>query len=92
MVDIRTLEHLAERMKQDAKSGMGLNVNAVLSIASIIEDSIGAPIGWPSRKAGCDAADDCYPGSPDLRLAFNTGVKWAVEHHEPTTLIKERRW
>ncbi len=88
--DVKTLERLAQRMKQDALRGAGLNPSAVASIAAIIDDAIGAPLMWPSRTAGADAACDYYLGSPDLRGAFNAGVKWAVEHYQPTVAVKPR--
>lgn len=87
--DIKTLEILADRMEQDAKLG-GINGMAMRSVVEIIRASIGAPIAWPSRVAGMHHADDYYPGSPNLRLAFNHGVKWAVEHYSPEVVIKNR--
>lgn len=91
-VDITTLERLAAQMRADTKNGAGLNAAAVRSIAEIIERSIGAPINWPSRVAGVHMADDYYPGSPNLRLAFNHGVKWAVEHYSPSQAVTLRTW
>jgi hypothetical protein len=88
-VDIKTLEILADRMEEDAKFG-GINAGAMRSVVEIIRTSIGAPIMWPSSLAGAQRADDYYPGSPDLRLAFNHGVKWAVEHYSPSVLVKNR--
>lgn len=83
--DIKTLEMLAERMHHDAmRRAGGLSNSAVLSIADIIKQAIGAPINWPSRVDGCDAAAAYYPGSPELRHGFNAGVKWAVEHYQPS--------
>lgn len=90
MVDIKTLERLAQRLDDDAKRVYGLNPSAVRSVANIIRATIGAPLMWPSRTAGCDAADAEYPGSPDLRMAFNAGVKWAVEHYGPTVEVRPR--
>ncbi len=88
MVDIKTLEKLAERIEADAKVVHALNPSAMLSIADIIRASIGAPLMWPSRIAGADYAEDSYRGSPDLRAAFNHGVKWAVEHYSPTVKVE----
>lgn len=88
--DIKTLERLVDRMKRDVANGSGLNSSAVLSLCSIIEDAIGAPINWPSRVAGVAAADNYYRSSPDLRHAFNAGVKWAVEAYRPTTEPSKR--
>ena len=83
--DIKTLEMLAEKMRCDViRNGSGLTSSAVLSIADIIKQAIGAPISWPSREAGCEAAAAYYPGAPDLRHGFNAGVKWAVEHYQPS--------
>jgi len=90
MIDIVVLERLADKIKEDTLRGHGLTNAAARSIAEIISRAIGAPVSWPSRVAGVHAADDLYPGSPDLRLAFNWGVKWAVEHYEPTEVIIER--
>lgn len=90
MTDIKTLEKLADKMDQDALRGVGLTAGAVASIADIIRQAIGAPLMWPSRVAGADAAIDYYQGSPDLRHSFNAGVKWAVEHYSPTAPIKAR--
>lgn len=81
--DIKTLERLAARLKQDALVVRALNAAAMLSIADIIERSIGAPLSWPVREAGYRAADVLYPGSPSSRHAFNHGVKWAVEQYQP---------
>lgn len=83
-IDLKTLEQIAQRLREDAGRGGGLNVAAMLSIAGLIEGAIGAPVGWPSRVAGTHAADDLYGGNPSLRLAFNAGVKWAVESYQPT--------
>ena len=91
-VDITTLEKLAAQMRDDTRTGAGLNAAAVSSIATIIERAIGAPLNWPSRVGGAHAADDYYSGSPSLRLAFNHGVKWAVEHYAPSEVVKERQW
>jgi hypothetical protein len=88
--DIKTLERLAEQMRTDALRGAGLNASAVSSIACIIQDAIGAPLMWPSREAGVKAADEYYRGSPDLRHAFNAGVKWAVENYQPTVAPTRR--
>lgn len=90
VVDVATLERVALRMNQDSSRGAGLGASAVRSISGIILAAIGAPISWPSREAGCAHADDIYPGSPDLRAAFNNGVKWAVEHYNATEQIKSR--
>ena len=89
-VDVKTLERLAQQIKKDAMRGAGLNPSALMSIASIIEDAIGAPLMWPSRDAGADAADAYYPGAPDLRHGFNAGVKWAVEQYHDLNLEKVR--
>jgi hypothetical protein len=88
--DIKTLEQLAARMKQDALRGHSMHPSFVASIASIIEAAIGAPLMWPSRRAGAQAADEYYPGAPDLRHGFNAGVKWAVEHYDATQQIEWR--
>jgi hypothetical protein len=82
--DVKTLEQLAERMRLDAMRGVGLSASAVSSIAGIIQAAIGAPLMWPSRESGAEAAEAYYPGSPDLRHGFNAGVKWAVENYIPT--------
>lgn len=84
MVDIKTLEKLADQMNKDALLGAGLNNSVVFNISDIIRKAIGAPLIWPSREAGAKAADKYYSGSPDLRHAFNAGVKWAVESYAPT--------
>ncbi len=81
MADVKTLELLVYRMRADVARGGGLSYAAVMSIAGIIEDAIGAPVGWPSRIAGCEAAAKYYPGANDLRHGFNAGVKWAVERY-----------
>jgi hypothetical protein len=90
MVDVKTLELLAERIDADSRQVHALNPAAMRSVADIIRRAIGAPLMWPSRTAGADAADAYYPGSPDLRHAFNAGVKWAVEHYGPTVEIERR--
>jgi hypothetical protein len=90
MVDVKTLEILIARMRDDTRHGHGLNAGAVASIADIIEASIGAPLSWPSRVAGVYFANDYYPGSNEARLGFNHGVKWAVEHYAATMPIKLR--
>lgn len=90
MVDIKTLEMLAEKIDSDCRKGYAIQPGAGRSIAEIIRTAIGAPLMWPSRAAGCDAADEAYPGSPDLRHAFNWGVKWAVERYGSTVEIKPR--
>lgn len=90
-VDINTLEKLAEQIKTDLAAGVGgLNRSAAYSIAEIIERSIGAPINWPSRVAGVQFADEYYSGNPSMRLAFNHGVKWAVEHYGPSVKPSKR--
>lgn len=89
-VDVKTLERLAAKMKEDATVFQALSPAAMRSIAGIIEDCIGAPLGWPSRVAGNLHADTHYSGSPAQRLAFNHGVKWAVEHYDPTTKVNLR--
>lgn len=88
--DIRTLEILAAQIEKDARHGRGLNSSALMSVADIIKRAIGAPLMWPARAEGVRAADDWYPGSPDLRLAWNGGVKWAVENYSSTELISNR--
>lgn len=55
-VDIKTLERLADQMKKDSFALAGLNASAAHSIVLMIEASIGAPLMWPSREAGYDAA------------------------------------
>lgn len=90
MTDIKTLEILAAKMREDAGKGWSLSPAAVRSIAEIIDKAIGAPLMWPSRVAGAQFADEYYRGSNDLRLAFNTGVKWAVERYSPTFEINFR--
>ncbi len=82
MADVKTLELLVHRMRADVARGGGLSYAAVMSITCIIEDAIGAPVGWPSRIAGCEAAAKYYPGANDLRHGFNAGVKWAVERYQ----------
>jgi hypothetical protein len=88
--DITTLSKLADKLEMDARALNGLNPSAMASIAFIIRDAIGAPLMWPSRVAGADAASDYYPGHPDLRHGFNAGVKWAVEHYHPTIKVEPR--
>lgn len=90
MVDVKTLELLAEQMRQDVKRGGGLSYSAVMSIAAIIDAAIGAPVMWPSHVAGADFADEYYRGSNHGRAAFNHGVKWAVERYGPSEVIKIR--
>ena len=87
MTDTKTLERLADQMDKDAMRGVGLNAGAIRSIADIIRQAIGAPLTWPSREAGCTAAEEYYPGDPSLRHGFNAGVKWAVEHYAPTVAV-----
>ncbi len=84
MVDVKTLERISDQLQLDAGRGWNLNNAAMRNISDIIRDAIGAPLVWPSRVAGCDAANEEYPGSPSERLAFNAGVKWAVEHYSPS--------
>ena len=86
--DVKTLERLADQIDKDAISLLGLNPIAMRSIAEIIRCAIGAPLMWPSREAGCAAADEYYKGSPDLRHAFNSGVKWAVEQYHDINIDK----
>ena len=82
MVDVKTLELLADRMEKDARAGVHrLSGSAMLSIADIIRAAIGAPLMWPSRDAGVRFADEFYSGTPTSRMAFNHGVKWAVERY-----------
>ena len=81
MVDLKTLEQLAIRIERDAGNLSGMQMR---EIARQIHNALGGPLMWPSRIAGADYANDYYPGSPDLRLAFNHGVKWAVEHYQPS--------
>jgi hypothetical protein len=85
-IDIKTLERLSNKIKEDMMSDRthGLNKSAALSIADIIDRAIGAPLAWPSRRDGAKAADDLFPGSPAARHQFNWGVKWAVENYCPT--------
>lgn len=90
-MDIKTLEALADRLERDGKRLGDINSSAAPSIATIIRDAIGAPISWPSRVAGAQYADEYYPGSPDLRMAFNHGVKWAVERYAPTVPVNSRK-
>lgn len=82
--DVKALEALALRLREDAGNGINLNINTMISIADIIEQAIGAPLMWPVRSAGCEAAAAYYPGAPDLRHGFNAGVKWAVENYQPS--------
>lgn len=84
MADLKTLEQVADQLEADAGKGWSLSNAAMRSIAVLIRDAIGAPLNWPSRVAGVQTADEAYPGGPSERLAFNAGVKWAVEHYEPT--------
>lgn len=90
LVDIKTLEQIACRLREDAKKVHGLNPSAMLSIATIIDDAIGAPLLWPSPEAGVKFADDYYRGSPSSRLEFNHGVKWTIENYATTVEIKYR--
>lgn len=88
--DIKCLERLVDQMKRDVAKGNGLSMSAVLSICGIIEDAIGAPIDWPTRVAGTEAAAEYYPGDPALRHGFNAGVKWAVEAYRPSVQPSKR--
>ena len=88
--DTKTLDALASKMKADASRSVTLSSSAVASIAEIIETAIGAPVNWPCREAGAIEADKLYSGSPSHRLAFNAGVKWAVEQYSATVTIKNR--
>jgi hypothetical protein len=90
--DIKTLERLAERLENDAKHFHALHPSAMCSVAGIIRRSIGAPLMWPSRTEGANAADEIFSGDPTARHAFNWGVKWAVEHYQgvdPTTTTNQ---
>ena len=82
--DIVKLERLAETLLKDALVVHLLTPSAMISIADIIRRAIGAPLMWPTRADGAAYADNMYRGSNDLRAAFNHGVKWAVEHYQPT--------
>lgn len=82
MVDVKTLEILAATIRSDCASGAGLSKAAAMSIASIIERAIGAPISNPIAEEGAREADKLYPGSPAMRLAFNDGVKWVATQYE----------
>jgi hypothetical protein len=84
--DIVRLERLAEQLIKDARTVHLLNPSAMISIADIIRRAIGAPISWPTRYDGARYADDYYRGNNDLRMAFNHGVKWAVEHYHPAEI------
>jgi len=88
--DVKTLEILAEQIQQDADHLRALNYHTLASIADIIRKAIGAPVAWPSRVAGAIRADVTYPGSPSHRMAFNAGVKWAVERYAATDKIDLR--
>lgn len=88
--DIKTLEQLATQLDEDAQNLQGMNHSAMRSVAEIIRRAIGAPLMWPSREAGAAAADRYFPGSPDLRHAFNGGVKWAVENYRPSVEVTKR--
>ena len=91
MVDIKTLERLADQMERDSRILHGLNSAAVASISVIIKDSIGAPLNWPSYVAARDAAEEySYSGSRKVTDAFMAGAKWAIEHYDPTKVIKLR--
>lgn len=91
VADIVTLQRLADTMRKDMNNGFnGLSAEAVRSIAGIIDRAIGAPIDMPTRSMGCAGADETYPGSPDLRLAFNWGVRWTLEHAYSTQPISNR--
>ncbi len=84
-VDIKTLERLAARLESVVDAGVHtLNSTAMLSVIEIIKRSIGAPLMWPSRSEGVRVADQMFSGSPSMRLAFNAGVKWAVESYQPS--------
>lgn len=80
VADTAILQRLADTIREDIKGGYGLNADALSSIADIIERAIGAPIDMPTRSLGADAAQARYPGSPHMRLAFNFGVRWALEN------------
>lgn len=88
MADVKTLELLAEKLKEDALRGASLSPSAAASISGIIGQAIGAPVMWPSRVAGADFADEAYRGDNALRAAFNNGVKWAVERYGATVVVK----
>lgn len=94
MADVKTLELLAARMKQDAMRGHGINPSALASAAAIIEDAIGAPLMWPTREAGAAFADEQYSGSPSFRAVFNHGVKWTVEQYglDNAEFVRARAW
>ena len=89
-VDIKTLEILANQIEKDARTFHALHPAAMRSVAEIIFRAIGAPISWPAREAGAVAAEEYYPGAPDLRHGFNAGVKWAVEKYQGTEIIENR--
>jgi hypothetical protein len=87
MADVKTLERIAVQLRTDADKGWNLSNAAMRSIAGLIDAAIGAPLSWPSRVAGADAANEFCDGDPAGRRAFNAGVKWAVEHYNATTQI-----
>lgn len=83
-IDLVRLERLAETLMRDALTIHSLNPSAMISIAGIIKDAIGAPLMWPTQSDGARYADEYYRAHNDLRAAFNHGVKWAVEHYQST--------
>ena len=89
-VDILTLKKLAEKMRMDADQKTGVNFVGLYSIADIIETAIGAPVYWPSHVAALDEAQSAFQGNPSARLGFINGVRWAVEHYQPSEVVKER--
>lgn len=82
--DINTLERLARQLRD----------NGAAEVADVIERAIGAPLSWPTYVAGDDQAHELYKGDEASISAFNSGVKWAVMHYEPTVAVIQagRRW
>lgn len=79
-VDVVTLHALVTQMRQDVSKGTGISKVAVLNIANIIEQCVGAPILTPISIKGANEADLLFPGSPNLRGAFNAGVAWVIQN------------
>jgi hypothetical protein len=81
-VDVPALQRLATMLRRDTEDPNmpGWYKNGIMvSITEHIERAIGAPVMQQTFDDGTTEADRRYPGSPDLRLAFNHGVKWCLE-------------
>jgi hypothetical protein len=84
-VDIITIRRLCAQMKNDiarmlARKSSGFSLAASASIVDILDNAINAaPLMQRTREAAADVADQLYPGCNASRLAWNAGVKWAME-------------